>query len=310
MSDFWDITAKLKELRAKSAPGSEPPPGPAYKDVGAQRIPVESVQVEPASRLITFIDPYSPGADRFRLLRLKLQELWNTGKLKTLLITSALPQEGKSTVALNLATSLAQGGKRVLLVEADLYSPSIAQKLGLQHKPGLVECLELGWNPWSTIRQLEPLGFFFISAGTISKAPMELQADAVEDILQKLVDQFDWILIDAPPVMPLTDAMILARQTDATLLVARNGRTPREAIAKAISYVGRQRVLGIVLNGIEGLEQLYSRYHGYYANRGGVSTQPALQPGNAIAYLDMPKPADPQKPQDGSNLPAVRNRRD
>ena len=298
MSEHLEITAKLKELRAKSSAVSDA--ASSSKDLEVQRIPVEYVRVEPSSRLVAHLEPYSPAADKFRLIRLRLQELWNAGKLKTLLITSALPQDGKSTTALNLATSLAHTGKRILLVEGDLYNPSLGEKLGVPPRAGLAECLENGLNPMSALRLLEPLGWYLMSAGSTSRTPTELfQPEALEAILQKLQSQFDWVLIDSPPVVPLTDALVLARHVDATLLIARNGKTPREAIAKAISYVGRQRILGVVLNGVEKREQAYGGY-GYYGSPYGNAKQPVSTP-DAIAAIDRPAL------KDGGNQPAVRN---
>ena len=94
---------------------------PAFKD-----IEVEQVEVLPESRIVFHNEPRSPGADRFRYLRMRLRELWDAGKLRSLLITSPLPQDGKSTIALNLATALAEHGKRtVLLIEADLHHPTL-----------------------------------------------------------------------------------------------------------------------------------------------------------------------------------------
>jgi capsular exopolysaccharide synthesis family protein len=238
------------------------------------QISTEEVQVHPASRIVMHTDPRSAGADRFRFLRMCLRELWNAGKLKSLLITSPLPQDGKSTIALNLATALAEGGKRtVLLIEADLHRPTLTEQLGLERGAGLADCLEGNLSPVSTLRRLEPLGWYLLPAGEPRSNPTELlQTDAFAGMLQKLSPHFDWILIDSPPVMPLTDALSLARHADATLLVAREGRTPREAIEKAIAVLGRQRVLGIILNAVEGLDRMYSGYYGYggYSNNNGL----------------------------------------
>jgi succinoglycan biosynthesis transport protein ExoP len=230
-----------------------------------ERIPTEEVQVLPESRIVTHSDPRSAGADRFRFLRMCLRELWKTGKLKSLLITSPLPQDGKSTVALNLATALAEGGKRsVVLIEADLHHPTLTESLGLEGRLGLADCLETALNPLSVLRRLEPLGWYLMSAGEPRSNPTELlQTEALASVLQELTSHFDWVLIDSPPVTPLTDALLLARQANATLLVAREGRTPRETLERSIALLGRQRLLGIVLNGMEGLDRLYSGYYGY-----------------------------------------------
>jgi capsular exopolysaccharide synthesis family protein len=231
-------------------------------------IPTEEVQVAPSSRIVLHTDPSSPGADRFRFLRMCLRDLWDAGKLKSLLITSPLPQDGKSTIALNLATALADGGKRtVLLIEADLHHPTLVGQLNLQPRPGLAECLERGLNPLPLVRRLEPLNWYLLSAGEATDNPTELlQTEALAGVMRQLSPHFDWILIDSPPVSPLTDAVSLARHANATLLIARKGRTPRESIEKAITLVGRQRVLGIVLNAVEGLDRLYSGYYGHPKN--------------------------------------------
>ncbi len=176
-----------------------------------------------------------------------------------------MPRDGKSTIALNLATALAEGGKRtVLLIEADLHRPTLTEQLGIEKRVGLADCLERNLNPISVLRRLEPLTWYLLPAGEPRSNPTELlQTEAFAGLLQTLSPHFDWILIDSPPVIPLTDALSLARQANATLLVAREGRTPQEAIEKAIAILGRQRILGIVLNAVEGLDRMYSGHYGY-----------------------------------------------
>ena len=266
MNHFLDISKKLPEPTSE-APATPIEGTPEKSDWPIQfdHILVEEVQVLPETRIITHIDPRSAGADRFRFLRMCLRELWNSGKLRSLQITSPLQGDGKSTVALNLATALTEGGKRkVLLIEADLHRPSLMGQLGLQQRAGLAACLEENLDPALAIRRLEPLGWYLLPAGEPHGNPTELlQTDALADVLQKLSPHFDWILIDSPPVMPLTDALSIARRANATLLVARQGRTPREAIERAIAVLGRQRVLGLVLNAVEDLDRLYSGYYGY-----------------------------------------------
>jgi capsular exopolysaccharide synthesis family protein len=247
-----------------------------------ERIAVEEVHVRPESRIIFHTHPNSPGADRFRLLRMRLRVLWNARKIRTLLITSPLPGDGKSTIALNLATSLAEGGKRtVLLIEADLHRSPLTKQLSLKAGPGLAECLEGGLNPVSAIRRLESLGWYLLTAGQPHSNPTELlQGDALSVVIEKLSPHFDWILIDSPPVVPLTDALSLARHTIASLLVTRAGQTPSEGLERAIALLGREHVLGIVLNGVEEPDQLYSGYYGYSGNNNGKhrqQTEPARQ---------------------------------
>ena len=233
------------------------------------KIPIEEVHLQPEMRIALFNNPRSPGADRYRFLRMRLQEVKDATKLQKLLITSPLPQDGKSTVALNLATALAEHGKRnVLLIEADLYHPTIVQRLGLQIRPGLGACLEGGMDALSALRQIQPLGWYLLPAGELRENPTELlHSESISGVLQRLSAYFDWILIDTPPVVPLTDAVSLSRHVDATLLVVRAGCTPQGTVKEALSLLGPKRVLGIVFNAAEGLNRLYSEYYGYYSKK-------------------------------------------
>ncbi len=230
------------------------------------QIPAENVTVTPDSRIVYYSQPDSPGADRFRLLRMRLWPLWEAAKLKTLLVTSALAQDGKSTVVLNLATALAEQGQRsVLVVEGDLCHPSLSPRLGLPPRAGLAECLEDGQNPLALIRRVDPLGWYFLPAGDTQGNPTELlQVPTLSKIFETLRSYFDWIIIDTPPAMPLTDTLSLKQYADAGLLVVRADRTPREAVDAAIGRVGAQNLLGIVLNASEELDRLYSDYRKFY----------------------------------------------
>ena len=214
-------------------------------------------------------DSRGAGADRLRVLRMRLLELRQMAKLRSIVITSPMPEDGKSTIAMSLATSLSEQGQRtVLLIEADLHKPTLAKTLGLRPKPGLAECLEDGLDPLSQLRKVEPLGWYSLQAGTSRGNPTELiQSDGLKAVMERLTPYFEWILMDTPPVLPLTDALLLSRQVDATLLVARADRTPRDAIEQALTVIGRKHVLGIVLNGTEGLGRLYSQYYRYYGKK-------------------------------------------
>jgi capsular exopolysaccharide synthesis family protein len=279
MSLFFDPTKKLAAARTSDSAGLSVGSNSEKPDKGPRldQIPVDEVQLHPGTRIVLHTDPVSPGADRFRYLKMCLRELWHSGKLKSLLITSPLPQDGKSTITLNLATALAEGGKRtVLVIEADLHHPTLTEQLGLEMRPGLAECLANGMSAISGVRRLEPLGWYLLPAGHPHENPTELlQTDALAGVMQKLSQYFDWVIIDSPPVVPLTDALSLARQTSATLLVVREGRTPDDAVEKSIALLGRQRVLGIVLNGVDGLDRLYSGYYGYGYSRGPYSREAA-----------------------------------
>jgi capsular exopolysaccharide synthesis family protein len=237
------------------------PAVPAFPD-----FPVEEAQLRPESRLAYHDDPRSPAADRFRLLRMRLRTHWKEGRLKKLLITSPLSHDGKSTVVLNLAAALAERGKRtVLVVEADLHKSSLENFLGVRPSIGLTECLvDDGTPPLSAIRRIDPLGCYLLSAGEPRKNATELlQTPAFGNIMQRLAPCFDWILVDSPPVIPLTDALSLQQHSDASLLIVRAGRTPREAVDQTIALLGKKNIVGVVLNGVEAHDHLYYHYHSY-----------------------------------------------
>lgn len=228
-------------------------------------LPVVTAQLQPSCCAIFYTDPLAASSDRFRLLRMRLREYNKTGRLKTLLITSPLPHDGKSTVALNLATALSEDSKfKVLLIEADLHRPCLVSQLGIPAWSGLSQRLQGDVSTADAIRRVEPLGWYLMPAGEAPPNPTELlQTSAFQDLRQEVTDSFDWILIDSPPVIPLTDALSLRQHSDATLLVVRAGETPEDAIEQAIRLLGKQHIAGMVFNGVPGLERAYSKY-GYY----------------------------------------------
>lgn len=244
------------------------------------RFPVEHAYLGPDSRVVFHTDPHGPGADRFRHLRMRLRDLkpaeGRTSRM--LLVTSALPQDGKSTISVNLGTALAEYGKRsVLVIEADLHHPTLTQELGLKPWHGLSDCLEGRSTVLSSIRRVEPLDCYLLPAGEPHSNPSELlQLDTLAAILHELEGHFDWILMDAPPLTPLTDALSLARHSQASLLVVRAGRTPKMAVEQAMSLLGPKHVIGLVLNAVEGVHRAYSNYYGYsyYKSRKSAASSP------------------------------------
>src|SRR5579872_4004040 len=153
-----------------------------------QRIPTERAQVEPGSRLALMGDPLSVGADRFRYLRMRLMELRELAKLRSVMITSPLPADGKSTIATCLATSLSEGGRySTLLVDSDLHHPSITRTLRLRPQAGVAECVEDGLDPMSVVRKIDPFGWFLLQAGEPKGNPTELlQSAAFSAMMQNL----------------------------------------------------------------------------------------------------------------------------
>jgi capsular exopolysaccharide synthesis family protein len=265
------LHAPVGRVPSPSAPhASVPPPHLVHTDLARtdsetslSSVPVMDAHVDYASRIVCHTDPRSSGADRYRLLRMRLRERHAAGKLKTVLITSPLPQDGKSTATMNLATVLAERGKHsVLVIEGDLHRPSLGERLSINTERSLTECLQTGANPLSALVRLEPLGWYLLPAGQSRKNPTELlQTPAFGAAIQKLSSVFDWILIDSPPVLSITDALLLQPHADAALLVVRAGQASREAVEQAVGLLGANRIAGMILNGIErGKKDAYYYY--------------------------------------------------
>lgn len=231
-----------------------------------EQVPVETATIEPECRLALVDEPRGLAADRFRLLWMALRDRKRASQIKTVLITSPLPMDGKSTVAANLATALSERGKSsVLLIESDMHRPTFSKMFSLSTGPGLAECLQDGMSALSAIRRVDPLPFYLLKAGEAKGSPSDLlQSASLQTILDSVAGLFDWILIDSPPVVPLSDAVLLSKYADAVFLVARARVTPRNEVKRAVNLLGADRVTGIIFNGAERLNKVYSKYSQYY----------------------------------------------
>jgi capsular exopolysaccharide synthesis family protein len=203
------------------------------------------------------------GTEEFRTLRSRLYHIREKTPLKKLLVTSALPKEGKSFTAANLAQVMVrQHGRRVLLIDADLRSPRLHQMLGTPQGPGLGEYL-LGKADEASVMQRGPMeGLYFIASGDSLEDPAELVASGrLKILLQRLDTLFDWIIIDSPPAVPVSDASVLATACDGVLMVVRSNSTPSDIARKARMEFPDQMLVGVVLNGTERDEAQYASYY-------------------------------------------------
>lgn len=214
------------------------------------------------SRLVTGASDSVP-LEQYRRLAAVLHDVQLQQGLKSLMLTSALPAEGKTLTTINLALTLSESyGRRVLVVDADLRRPSVHRVLGIPNESGLNESLHSGSEP--LIRQLSPQ-LAVLTAGNPELAPLVgLTSTRMSELLERLSTQFDWILFDTPPVGLLPDAQLVARLTRAVVFVISAGVTPQSTVERAIAELGPECVIGTVLNRVEDRRIPESGYYSRY----------------------------------------------
>jgi capsular exopolysaccharide synthesis family protein len=216
-------------------------------------IQMQSLKVgaAPNKRLICLAENENLAAEKFRFLGISLQNLRRERPLKKVLITSTIPQEGKSTVSANLACTLARRTRlRTLLLEGDVRRPSLSQLFGVGTHPGLCECLQGDRKLVNSVYYLEDPGVWFLPAGSAPNHPLELlQSGRLAATMDQLTAWFDWIIIDSPPVMPLADTSVWMRQADGILLVLRQGTTEKSQLKSGLEAIERKKLIGALLNG-------------------------------------------------------------
>lgn len=193
------------------------------------------------------------GTDAFRQLRTNLEFAAVSQQMKSLVITSSQAGEGKSTVALNLALSIAQSGQRVVLVDADLRLPSVASATGLEGSVGLTTVLIGRTTLTEATQHWGSGGLSVLTSGPLPPNPTELLgSEAMQNLIQELEAEYDMVILDAPPVLPVADAAILTRHTDGVLLVVGATRVSQHNLSKAVEQLSlvSANVVGVVLNRI------------------------------------------------------------
>lgn len=202
------------------------------------------------SHLVCLPDSESPAAESFHLLGVRLRHLRRERPLKKVLITSTVPEEGKSMVAANLACTLAlRTRQRTLLLEGDVRRPTQSHIFGLGRNPGICEWLLGQRSLKSSIYQLEGPGLFILPAGIASNDSLELlQSGKLTGMMDQLAKWFDWIVIDSPPVLPLADTSVWTNLADGILLVTRQGKTEKRQLLKGIEALDPQKLIGALLN--------------------------------------------------------------
>jgi capsular exopolysaccharide synthesis family protein len=207
--------------------------------------------------------------EQYRRLAAAVHELQMARGLKTLMVTSAVPREGKTLTVTNLALTLSGSyGRRVLLIDADLRRPTIHEVLRLRNASGLNDLLVSGRNGLRVVEAAPRL--HVLTAGRPTNNPMAaLTSERMRTLLQEAEAAYDWILLDAPPVGIMPDAGLLAGITGACLLVIAAGSTPYKMVQRAVEELGRDCIVGTVLNRMdERYIPATDYYHQYYAPSG------------------------------------------
>lgn len=204
----------------------------------------------PESRLVSVTEQDTSAAEAFRLLGVRLRDLSRTRPLRKVLITSTIPQEGKTTIAANLACTLGRTTQqKVLLLEGDVRRPALTQMLGLQGAPGICEWLRGEEKLTNCISFLENAGVWVLPAGKSPQNPLEvLQSNKLNALMAQLTDWFDSVIIDSPPVLPLADTSVWMRLADGIILVARQGVTEKKQLQRGLEAIEPQKLVGALLN--------------------------------------------------------------
>jgi receptor protein-tyrosine kinase len=251
--DLLDSTVKSPDDVSSAAPGSV----------------LTHIAFDPSMHkapLLTDAGRNSPRSEAFRLLRTNLQFLDLDENPKSFVITSAVPGEGKTSTATNLAMALASAGKRVLVVDGDLRRPSIAKLLGLETVVGLTTVLVGRSTLAETIQVHQESGIHVLSSGPIPPNPTEiLQSRATRDLLHGLRDMFDAVIIDAPPLLPVADAAIMATDADGAILVVRHAKTTKDQLRLAVTRLDQvnAKLYGYVVNMTPRRRRRGYDYYGY-----------------------------------------------
>jgi protein-tyrosine kinase len=210
--------------------------------------------------------PGAHGAEQFRTLRSRLYQLRGDQALRTILITSSVVAEGKTFVTSNLAQAIVrQPDRRVLMIDADLRRSRLHTVLGAPSGPGLSDYLSGAADEMAVIQKGQQENLFLIAGGNEAPNPSELLLNGrLKMLIDRVAPAFEWIILDSPPCLPVADASVLADVCDGVLLVVRAASTPTATARRACQELQTKRVVGVVLNAVEGEAAYGSYYYGSY----------------------------------------------
>ena len=270
LRDDGAATAKWQLPVEVSQPGPVPPSAsePDLRVAAAPAPPASALasrfSTEERSRMVIGPDADAALVEQYRHLAAVLHHAQGESGCRSVMITSALPSEGKTLTATNLALTLSESyQRRVLLIDADLRRPRIKDMFSLASGEGLTDCLNNPRGDKLPVHQITPT-LWVLTAGRATADPMStLVSGSMKQLLDDAREAFDWVVVDTPPIAILPDANLLAAMIDTALLVVRAAATPYPMVQRAAQAMGPSRILGVVLNRAEksGMASVY----GYYA---------------------------------------------
>jgi capsular exopolysaccharide synthesis family protein len=268
-SNSWNSTVDVETRVATDEPAREPevtvavttgtavaePPIDERAEDGPMQCDVLRISIASDSHLVSLPDSESPAGEAFHLLGVRLRHLRRQRPLKKVLVTSTIPQEGKSVVAANLACTLAlRTQQKVLLLEGDVRRPTQSKIFGIENKPGICEWLNGERSLVKSMYRLEGPGIWIFPAGNGTGNSLELlQSGGATPMMEQFMNWFDWVVIDSPPILPLADTSVWTNMADGILLVTRQGTTQKRQLKRGLEALVNQKLIGVVLNSAKNL---------------------------------------------------------
>ncbi|WP_419955136.1 CpsD/CapB family tyrosine-protein kinase [Neobacillus niacini] len=220
---------------------------------------------DPSRKLIAALDPKSPISEQYKTIRTNIQYSSVDEELKTIMVTSSGPAEGKSTTAANLAVVFSQLGKKVLLVDADLRKPTVHRTFAVNNLFGFTTVLTKQATLANTVVETEEKDLFILTSGPIPPNPAELlSSKSMEQFMEEAKEQFDYVVFDTPPLLAVADPQIIANKVDGSILVVYSGKTEIDQVKKAKELLvnAQSKLVGVVLNHKEMKDNDYYYYYG------------------------------------------------
>ena len=232
-----------------------------------QKNPIQTKSKTLARKLITVKNPKAVVSEQFKTIRTNINFSMPDQDIKSIVVTSSTPGEGKSTISSNSAVVFAQSGKKVLLVDGDMRKPTAHHTFGIANAAGLSTVLTRQQTVDQVVYKSEIEGLHVITSGPIPPNPAELLGSKMmEQLITQLTEQYDLVIFDAPPILSVTDAQILANKCQGTILVVNSGTAEKEGVLKAKEALvaSKANILGVVLNNYVLEKDHY--YYQYYGN--------------------------------------------